>query len=195
METIDDDNDDIADHLKENRVPGACVVTKDKPMNLAGFPMENPNPVIDEQLLPEDLIGRSALLPEAEDRSRARAKIISLVNEHIDEVRERPELAKFRCHVNGEYEEVIAYNQIVDYIEDDDSWDEALWKFEEILDHKKVRNGSPDYKGSSYNVLIRWQGGSTTWEPLHTSDGMGVGDPNNDPVTCDRRHDKGESTT
>ena len=121
------------------------------------------------------MVGRSVLLPPNEDGSRHRAVIGQLVNEHKDEARNHPELAKFACRVNGQCDEVIACNDIVDHIEQDDGW-EGMWKFEEILDHKKVSPGHHEYKGSSYNVLMRWSDGSQTWEPLRTKDKTGVAD-------------------
>jgi hypothetical protein len=48
---------------------------------------------------------------------------------------EHPELIKFKCLVNDKYEEIVSCNQIVDFIENDDSWDD-VWKFREILKHK-----------------------------------------------------------
>ena len=45
-----------------------------------------------------------------------------------------PERIKFKCLVNDKYEEIVAYNQIVDYIENNDSFD-GKWKFWEIIDH------------------------------------------------------------
>ena len=38
--------------------------------------------------------------------------------------------------------------------------------FNEILECKRVKNGDPDCKGSSWNVLVQWTDGSKTWEPL-----------------------------
>ena len=79
------------------------------------------------------------------------------------------------------YEEIVAYNDIVDFIEQDQTWD-GLWKFKEILDHKKVSHSDKkNYKGSSYNALVEWETGEKTWEPLTTTDKTGVW--NTDPVT------------
>jgi hypothetical protein len=78
---------------------------------------------------------------------RVRAKIIQRVNDYKDGMMDDPELAakitKFRCLINDEYEEVVAYSDIVDYIEQDDTWD-GVWKFKEILDHKIVKANDKD---------------------------------------------------
>ena len=37
-----------------------------------------------------------------------------------------------------------------------------------ILDHQvPLRNHNPRYKGSTYNILINWEDGTQTWEPLN----------------------------
>jgi hypothetical protein len=45
------------------------------------------------------------------------------------------EKVKFKCLVKDKYEEIVSNNQIVDFIENDDSRDD-VWKFREILSHK-----------------------------------------------------------
>jgi hypothetical protein len=83
----------------------------------------------------------------------------SRVNEYKDGMLDDPdraaEIAKFQCLVNDDYEDVVAYNDIVDYIEQDDSWDG--WKFKEILGHKRVQPSDPDYMGSMYNTQLLWK--------------------------------------
>lgn len=135
-------------------------------------------------LPPEEMIDRSFLMPPTEDGSRVRAKIVQRVNDYKARMSDDPDnaaaLARFRCIVDGKYEEVVAYNDIVDYIEQDDSWD-GVWKFKEILDHKVVKTTDSSYKGSRYNLQILWETGEITWEPLTTKDKVGVYD--SDPVT------------
>jgi hypothetical protein len=88
-----------------------------------------------------------------------------------------PELAakitKFRCLID-EYE-VVAYSDIVDYIEQDDTWD-GVWKFKEILDHKIVKANDKDYRGSRFNLKMLWETGEITWEPITRKDKTGVYD-------------------
>ena len=43
----------------------------------------------------------------------------------------------------------------------------GLYKFKSILDHRGPYSPSdPEYLGSSYNLLIEWEAGEMTWEPL-----------------------------
>jgi hypothetical protein len=84
----------------------------------------------------------------------------SRVNEYKDGMLDDPEraaeIAKFQCLVNDDYEDVVAYNDIVDYIEQDDSWD-GVWKFKEILDI------------SAYNLVTL-----TIWDPCTTRSYVGI---------------------
>jgi hypothetical protein len=100
----------------------------------------------------EDLQGRSFLYEEEEDGSR---------HSH------HPEMIKLRFGVqNQEFDELVAYNNIIRYI-DDDSTSDGSWKFREILDHEvRIRESSERYNGSTYNILIEWENGEKTWEPL-----------------------------
>ena len=52
--------------------------------------------------------------------------------------------------------------------------EDGIWHFEEILDHKVVTPKDPEYKGSSYNLLVRWSTDQQTWEPLNK---MVIDDP------------------
>ena len=126
------------------------------------------NPVESSVLPPEKLINRTFLMPPEEDGSRYRAKIMEMIKDHCEDndFELEPERVKFKCLVNGQYEEVVAYNDIVDYIETDQTWD-GLWKFRRILDHKgNTQKGSKDHMGSSTNVLIEYESGETAWQPL-----------------------------
>ena len=155
------------------------------PLDFSSDPLETELPTV-KGLTPEELIGRSILMPPGEDGSRNRATIIQLIDDMKNNARDHPELIKFKCRVNGKREEIVAYNDVVDYIEQDDGWD-GVWKFRRILDHQgPLRPNDKRYKGSKYNVLIEWEDGSQTWEPLWkreegTNRPCGIG--NLDPVT------------
>ena len=96
--------------------------------------------------------------------------------------------------MNNDYEEVVAYNDIVDFIEQDQTWD-GIWKFREILRHQgPLKPKHKDYKGAKYN-LVEWETGERSLEPLTTVDKKGIYD--SDPVTVAiyaRKHNLLETT-
>ena len=101
-----------------------------------------------------------------DDGSRARAKIIERINEYQDAAKYHPDMVKFKCLINDKFEEVVAYNNIVDYLKADKTND-GMWKYEEILEHQgPLHSKHKDYNGSSYNVLIRSSNGEIDWQPL-----------------------------
>ena len=121
-------------------------------------------------------------MPPEEDGTRYGAKIIALVNNHLAEnnFEKQPKRVKFKCLVNDKYEEVVACNDIIDYIEADDTQDGA-WKFLCILHHKYVTPSDKNYMQCSVNVLVEWESGETSWQLLHRKDKAGM--YNCDPVT------------
>ena len=77
------------------------------------------------------------------------------------------------------YEEIISYSELSDIIEKQHlvelEAEEPVWTFKNIINHKgPLKPSDPDYKGSSWNVLVEWDDGSKTWEPL---DMIGKDDP------------------
>ena len=52
-----------------------------------------------------------------DDGQQHRARIVELITQHEDKVTSNPSLIKFKCSLNNdEYEEILSYNDIVDYI-------------------------------------------------------------------------------
>ena len=124
------------------------------------------------------MIGRTFLLDEQEDGQKFRAKIVEAINKHHKGVQNNPVILRFRCTINdNEFEEIIAYNDIVDYIYRDEDSD-IVWKFKDIVRHEGPLNQNhPSYKGSRFNVKVSWENGEITYEPL----GAIAAD---DPVSC-----------
>ena len=123
----------------------------------------------DGQLLPtidpELIIGRSFLLPPRPDGTRDTATAVELIQQYEDDVYKNPDHVKFRCTVNDkEYKDLISYSQVIDYLEDDVN---KIWKFNRIVAHNgPLKQGDPNYKGSSYNLLIEWEGFNEPTEEL-----------------------------
>ena len=127
---------------------------------------------------PEDLVGRTFLLDKQEYGQRFRARIVQLVEDHESSVENNPACLKFVCSVNdNQAEEILTYNQLLDYISSDENSD-IVWKFQHIISHHgPLKPDHCDYKGSSYNVMIEWENGEVTAEPLQVI-------ASDDPVTC-----------
>jgi hypothetical protein len=117
---------------------------------------------------PGDLVGRTFLKDEETDGQKHRLSIVSLIEDHEKNVAENPTLIKFLCkRVDGDLaEEIITYNQLLQFITRDEDT-EVAWKFKRIVSHQgPLRPGQPDYMGSTYNVMIEWENGETSAEPL-----------------------------
>ena len=127
---------------------------------------------------PEDLVGRTFLMDAQEDGQWFRARIVKLVEDHDSSLQENPVRIKFVCSVNDDQaEEVFTYNQLVDYVSRDEDND-IVWKFRRIISHQgPLKPGHHDYKGSTYNVMVEWENGEVTAEPLQVIAA-------DDPVTC-----------
>ena len=80
---------------------------------------------------------------------------------------------KFLISVGDDaFEEIIAYNELSDIIEKQHQAEADgeldTWTFQDVVDHQgPLPSSHPDYKGSSWNVRIKWTDGSLTWEPLN----------------------------
>ena len=78
--------------------------------------MHTENPTAKVGSIPvQDIPGRTFLMPPEKDGSLYRAKIIELVDGYLTDAETNPERIKFKCIVNDEYEEIVAYNQVIDY--------------------------------------------------------------------------------
>jgi hypothetical protein len=61
----------------------------------------------------------------------------------------------------------MAHYRIEDLEDDNISPEENVWTFKDVIGHQgPLRKSHKDYKGSLYNVLLLWDDGSETYEPL-----------------------------
>jgi hypothetical protein len=69
-------------------------------------------------------------------------------------------------------EELISYNElevcdiVAEQHDAEANGEQDIFAFREILDHRYVKPHNHDYKGSSINVLVAWEDGTETWQPL-----------------------------
>ena len=137
-----------------------------------------------------NLLGRSFLLPPEDNGERHMAKIID-----IDDHGQPLEDIKFKLKINKDQaEEIMSYNQLMDYIQkgtDAEEDPDSLFKFRDIVAHQApLESTDPDHKGSKYNVMVEWESGEVTYEPLTLIS-------KDDPITCAvyaKKHDLLDTT-
>jgi hypothetical protein len=135
------------------------------------------SPLTEATFSPHDLVGRTFLLSNP-DGTRPRARIIECIENQENELGRNPTRIKFKISVNGdEYEDLIAYNEVMEHIQEQDD-DATLWKFRRIVSHQGPLNHTDQgYNGSKWNVMVEWENGEITSEPLNIIAA-------DDPVTC-----------
>ena len=131
----------------------------------------------------DDLIGRTFLTEESDDGEVFRGRIIKAIEDHHEAFESLEDRVRFLVEYgDGKADEIISYNEIVSHIERniaaEEDPEEQYFKFREISGHQGPLNSSDSrYKGSRYNVLVEWETGESTYEPL---DNIAA----DDPVTC-----------
>ena len=120
---------------------------------------------------PDDLIGRTFLLPKNEQGERLGATIKRKVIEsskHLDDQHDNA-IEKINFHLDigqGRVEAVMSYVQILDHLDHQEQHDD-LYKFRAITGHQgPLSPQDENYKGNKYNVMVEWETGEITEEPL-----------------------------
>ena len=137
-----------------------------------------------------NLLGRSFLLPPEDNGERHMAKVID-----IDDHGQTLEDITFKLKINKDQaEEIMSYNQLMDYIQkgtDAEEDPDSLFKFRDIVAHQgPLESTDPNHKGSKYNVMVEWESGEVTYEPLTLIS-------KDDPITCAvyaKKHDLLDTT-
>ena len=113
----------------------------------------------------------------------------------IDDHGQPLEDIKFKLKINKDQaEEIMSYNQLMDYIQkgtDAEEDPDSLFKFRDIVAHQgPLESTDPNHKGSKYNVMVEWESGEVTYEPLTIIS-------KDDPITCAvyaKKHDLLDTT-
>jgi hypothetical protein len=148
---------------------GDPEILPDKPIEVIRMESDGVHEILSSPvntLLPDKL---SFLLEEDKDGQRMRATIVKKIIE-IDEMTNK-EIIKFLVEVpDGKMDQLRDYHDLLDKINSQHSIDEdgnTVWKFLKFEAHSgPLTIKDPGYNGSSYNILIRLEDGSCTYEPL-----------------------------
>jgi hypothetical protein len=118
-------------------------------------------------LNPTDIVGHSFIKPD-DHGNHYRATIVKRLKDQQKEGHDS--IAQYLVsNYNEEIEEVLNYNEILSYISSQLTAPEEsqVYTFSRILDHEGPLTAKhPNYKGSKYNLLIQWDSGEETYEPL-----------------------------
>jgi hypothetical protein len=146
---------------------------------------ELPTPNHLPTLNPDDLIGRTFIAPADSDREQPRVTIKCKI---IDGDTEDPsyENVKFILQVDGDKaDKIVGYNEVIEQMNrqladefDEESSGIKTWKFRKLIGHQgPLSPRDRKYKGCTWNVLVEWETGEVTSEPLNQ---MAM----DDPITC-----------
>lgn len=126
----------------------------------------------------DELIGHTFLMDKQDDGQQFRARVVKLIDDHTSQLESDKHRIKVLLSLDDDTrEEVITYNQLLDYLAKDKDND-IVWKFKRIVSHQgPLTSNHPDYNGSIFNLTIEWENGETTNEPLQVI-------AKDDPVTC-----------
>jgi hypothetical protein len=79
---------------------------------------------------PQELLGCTFLMDTEEDGQRFRARIVECISDHESNVCRSDDHVNFRISVNeDEYEEIITYNELMDFIKKNQENDAIVWRF------------------------------------------------------------------
>ena len=119
---------------------------------------------------PDELIGRTFLKTKEEDGSVLRARIVRKIEER--DAANKARALKFLVEIgDSEYDEIMTYNELCDIIEERNeaelNGEAEMHAYRGIVGHQgPLKPGEPRYNGSAWNLLVHWEDGSQTWEPL-----------------------------
>ena len=113
----------------------------------------------------------------------------------IDDHGQSLEDIRFKLKIkNDQAEEIMSYNQLMVYIRkgtDAEEDPDSLFKLRDIVAHQgPLESTDPNHKESKYNVMVEWESGEVTYEPLAISS-------KDDPITCAvyaKKHDLLDTT-
>jgi hypothetical protein len=117
---------------------------------------------------PDELLGIT-FLRDTDNGQTFRAKVVSKIK---DRDAENHQNLKFLCVLgDNDYNEILTYQELSNIIEEQHTAEEEgtqeSWTFKSMTDHQgPMSSKHKDYKGTLYNVLVKWEDGYETYEPL-----------------------------
>ena len=94
-------------------------------------------------------MGKSFLGEPEKDGTLRRKRITELIEEYNGQLEQDPKRIQFRA-INDDtgMEDIIAYNDICEFIQDQEQNEDGTWKYRNILNHRTVRR--------QHQILLEW---------------------------------------
>ena len=128
---------------------------------------------------PDDLIGGTPYQKGERHRTSIKQKVIEISEKLDEDQNTMVDNINFLLDVgHGRSQAIISYNQVLNYLKKEFQDDESLYKFRAITDHHgPLEKDDLKSNGSLYNVMVEWEIGEITEEPLSII-------ATDDPFTC-----------
>jgi hypothetical protein len=92
-----------------------------------------PMPIVD----PNDLVGRTFLMPPQEDGQRFGAPIVRAIKDHEHNLAKDEDCIQFLCSIDdNQFEEIMSYNDLLRCLEKDGEEEDIVWRFRCITGHQ-----------------------------------------------------------
>jgi hypothetical protein len=128
----------------------------------------------------EEIIGQNFLTHIDSQGHRIRIRIADVLEHEQKGSKASTAKTRFPCMATDDntYYDILTYERDMDMGSSEDNAKEIVWRFKSIIGHNgPIPFTHPDCKGSSWNVLMEWETGEITTEPLSLI-------AQDDPVTC-----------
>ena len=147
-------------------LPNTSLILKNS-SDLTNIPLD-PSLLQLPSFSPEQLLGQT-FTRTYDSGNIYKATVVKRINDsHATNIRE----CKFLLDIgDGAFDELISYHELSQLISDHQNLQshdtDRPWTFTSILEHVgPLLSTHPDYKGSAYNLLVKWDDNSETYEPL-----------------------------
>jgi len=137
-----------------------------------------PAPASTPSFDPSELVGRTFLMPPNQDGEKLRSRITKVVKQIDNDNQTERIMFLLKCDKTLA-EELVSFDNIIEHLNRSELDDgDKYWSIREIIGHQgPLAPDDRDYKGSTYNVQVKWETGEVTYEPLSLI-------AKDDPVTC-----------
>ena len=132
---------------------------------------------------PDDIIGRTFLMPVDDNGHRQRVRIAERFETHQNQgipIHHDPNSIKYLIDLGTRGQELMAYADVIDHINSniEEGLEDDIWRYEKVIAHHGPYKPTDDeYKGSAWNVTVVLPDGSQDTLPLSLASA-------DDPIPC-----------